>query len=893
MNPTRTPSLARLLVRVASVIVPSSRRDEWLEEWHGELFELARRSSEQPTRYPRRNLLLFSIGSFSHAFAELQREWSVAMIAYEIRHAVRFLTNNPAFSITAALLIALGVGANTTVFTIVNAVLLRSPSGIAAPDRLAQVGRGGTRDREFDSWSYPNYVEFRAKNAAFADLAAYSTEQTTIGRDDNVRPASVQIVSANFFRVLGASLSMGRGFADDEDRDGAPLVVIVSDGLWRRDLGSDPAAVGTSMSIRGRDFRIVGVAAAEFTGPDIGSERPELWVPISSTSIVTPGMTASAAVSPTSPFLSWLWLVGRLKPGVTAAAAQSHMRGLFKQMQVANGGDIRDDLVVAEGLGLRPDERAVAIVVCAALLAIVGAVLLVACANLAALLTARGAARESEIGVRLALGASGSRIVRQLVIETGLIALIGSAAAFAFTRWTARFVEWLMPYRLSVTMEPDVRVLAFAIAIGVATSATFGLVPAIRAARVDLLSLLRASTVGARLDRGRGRTILLVAQITVSFVLLGATGLLMRTVRAASSTDPGFRADDIYVGDIDLRSNSASPEPATPDRLAAIARRAASVPGVSAVALASSVPATGSMSHRTMWRSDGDLATTRMPAVSIVVVDTGYFHTMGIPILRGRQFDGALDPAGAQTAIVINEALARRVWPREDAVGRGVSFGGFSGPTSVVVVGVVRDSRNQSLRADPTPQAYFLLSQSPTSHSLLHVRVSGDAQTVLRAVKAAVRPLMNGAPAPVFSSVRDMLARSIGDVRLIGTLGAVFGGLALALAAGGIYGVVSYETARRRREYGVRLALGASPSRINGMVLWQTGRLGAVGVLLGSVGTAALTPVLRRWIFGISPLDPLTFASVATLLCFTTVIAALGPAIRASRSDPMSSLRAE
>ncbi len=601
---------------------------------------------------------------------------------------------------------------------------------------------------------------------------------------------------------------------------------------------------------------------------------------------------AGSAASPTSAFVSWLWIVGRLNPGVGATAAQAEMRALFKQMQLSNGGEIRDDLVVAEGLGLRPDEKAIATMVCAALLAIVGAVLLVACANLAALLTARGAARESEMGVRLALGASRSRIVRQLVIETALIALVGSATAFAFTRWTARFVEWLMPYRLSVTMEPDLRVLAFAIAIGVATSAIFGLLPAMRAARVDLLSLLRASAVGARLDRGRARTILLVAQITVSFVLLGATGLLMRTVRAASSIDPGFRTDDIYVGDIDLRSAN-TPQVAATDRLAEIARRAARVPGVGGVAFGSSVPATGSTSNRTVWRSDGDMATSRLPAVAFLVVDTGYFHTMGIPIRRGRQFDGALDPAGRQTAIVVNEAMARRLWPDEDALGKGVSFGGLTGPTSVTVVGVVRDSRNRSLRADPAPQAYFLLSQSPTSHLLLHVRVSHDAPKVLRAVKTELRPLMNGAPIPAFASVRALLGRSIADIRLIGTLGAVFGGLALTLAAGGIYGVVSYETSRRRREYGVRLALGASPSRINATVLWQTCRVGGIGILLGSVGTAALTPVLRRWVFGISPLDPLTFASVAALLCATTMVAALGPAVRASRSDPMSSLRGE
>jgi hypothetical protein len=282
-----------------------------------------------------------------------------------------------------------------------------------------------------------------------------------------------------------------------------------------------------------------------------------------------------------------------------------------------------------------------------------------------------------------------------------------------------------------------------------------------------------------------------------------------------------------------------------------------------------------------------------MPSVSVLVVDTGYFHVMGVPILGGRQFDAARDRAGATTAIVINEALARRLWPGEDALGKSLALGSISGSENVPVVGIARDTRNRSLRADPGPQAYFLLSQNPTGRALLHVRVPRDQRAVVATLASELRPLMVGAPPPRFVTVRDRLARSIGDVRLIGILGATFGGLALLLAAAGIYGVVSYETARRAREYGVRLALGASRWQINAMVLSRTAGLAGLGILIGVLGTASVAPLLKRWIFGVSPFDPITFVLVATVLGLTAAIAALGPALRASRSDPMSSLRAE
>ena len=891
---SRSPFVAacRWLVRLVSLLVVSERRAEWRAEWEGELFELWHRAERTPGRYPRPRLQLlqFSLGAIAHAFAEFRQEWNAELLGYELRHTLRFLVRNRVFSLTAALLIALGVGANTTVFTIVNAVMLRAPRGIAAPDRLAQVGRGGTDARDFDSWSYPVFADFRAHNTVFTDLAAFDTREVTLGRGDDVAPATAQLVSANYFRVLGARLARGRGFLDEEEREGGPAVVVISDLTWRRRFAADPSVVGKSLTIRGRDFQIIGIAAPDFTGADVGSGRPDLWVPLGATSIVAGGMERL-----NSRFVSWLWIAGRLKPGVDARAAQAAMRPLFRQMQLDASGEVRDDLLVVAGLGLRPADRALANVICAALLAIVAAVLLIACANLAALLLARGAARESEIGVRLALGASRRRIVRQLVMETAVIAVAGSVTAFAFTRWTARFVEWLMPYQIAVSMQPDARVLAFAIVVGVWTSAVFGLVPAMRTARVDLLTLLRAGggAVGATFDRGRIRSTLLVGQIALSFVLLGGTGLLLRTVRHASTADPGFRTRDVLVGDIDLRTGLESSQRALAGRLEEVAARAASVPGVTGVALASDVPATGTMSNRTMWRADGDASGQRMPPVSVLVVDTAYFHVMGVPIVRGRQFDAVRDPAGAMTAIVINETLARRLWPGEDAIGKEIALGSIAGERRAPVVGIARDTRNRSLRSEPGPQAYFLLSQNPNGRALLHVAVAPGQQRIDASILAALRPLMVGAPAPRFVSIRERLSRSLADIRLIGILGATFGALALALAAAGIYGVVSYETARRRREYGVRLALGASPWQIHGMVLRQTARFAGLGILIGVLGTAGVSPLLKRWIFGISPFDPLTFASVVGVLCLTTVVAALGPATRASRSDPMTSLRSE
>ncbi len=881
----------RGLVRLVSFAVTSDRRAEWRAEWEGELFELWHRADRTPGRYPhpRLQFVHFSFGAVAHALAELRQEWKLELLAYELRHTVRFLVRNRVFSLTAALLIALGVGANTTVFTLVNAVMLRAPRGIEAPDRIAQIGRGGTDARDFDSWSYPLFADFRARNTVFSDLAAYETRDVTLGRDDDVEPATAQLVSANYFRVLGARLARGRGFLDEEEREGAPAVVVISDLTWRTRLGTDPSVIGKTLAIRGREFQIVGVAAPDFTGADVGSGRPDIWVPLGATAIVSPGGMEHL----NSRFVSWLWIAGRLKPGVDARAAQAAMRPLFRQMQLAAGGEVRDDLLVVPGLGLRPAERAIANVVSAALLAIVGAVLLVACANLAALLLARGAARESEIGVRLALGASRRRVVRQLIMETALIAVVGSIAAFAFTRWTARFVEWLMPYPIAVSIQPDVRVLAFAIVVGLCTSAVFGLLPAMRTARVDLLSLMRASggAVGATIDRGRVRSALLVGQIALSFVLLGATGLLMRTVRHASSADPGFRTD-VLVGDVDLRTGLTSSQGALVERLEQVAARAASVPGVTGVALASDVPATGTMSNRTMWRADGDAGNPRMPTVSVLVVDTGYFHVMDVRIVRGRQFDAMRDPAGPMTSIVVNEAMAQRLWPGEDPIGKELALGSISGERRVPVVGVARNTRNRSLRAEPGPQAYFLLSQNPTGRALLHVRV-GAKQQPGSALATSLRPLMVGSPAPRFVSVRERLSRGLADIRLIGILGATFGALALALAAAGIYGVVSYETSRRGREYGLRLALGASPGEINRMVLRQTARLGSLGIVIGILGMAGVAPLLDRWVFGVSRFDPVTFVSVAAVLCLTTALAALGPAMRASRSDPMASLRAE
>jgi putative ABC transport system permease protein len=877
--------LARQIVRAASCLVPSGRRAEWRAEWQGELAERERRSGG--------GVMRFALGALPHAIAELRQEWNADVLGHELRYAARTQVRNPAYATTVSLLIALGVGANTTVFTLVNAVLLRAPSGITDPNRLVQLGRtnaGALNQPGFNSWSYPLFMDFRTRNTSFVDLAAYERSDVLIGDDANVTQANAQLVSASYFALLGVIAQRGRGILPEDLAAGAAPVVVLSDALWQSRFGGDPNIVGKVVRLRGTPFRIVGIAPRGFTGTEITDARPDLWVPLTATSLLTPG----SRIRYDDPRVSWLWIVGRLKPGVGIDAARAEIGAIHRGIQLALDDTVRDDVAFVPGLGLRPDERAEAVAVSSALLAMVGLVLLITCANLAALLLARGAAREGEIGVRLAIGAGRGRLVRQLLVETMLLAVLGSMLAFVATYWTARFVAWLMPYQIAVSLQPDANVLAYGLLVGVSTALAFGVVPALRSTRVDLLPLLRSGVSRATGDRGRLRGTLLVAQIALSFVLLGAAGLLARTVQRSSSVDPGFRTERVLVGDIDVRTTVDESAESRLRRLEALAALARQMPGVEAVSLASAVPTATGMSNRSMWRPDAMRSDARQPMVVTMFVDTAYLPMMGIPLRTGRAFDATLDRPGPPTAAVINETLAAQLWPGESAVGKQLAFGSMTGRHTVTVVGIARDTRNRSLRAPTWAQAYLLLSQNPSGQSMLHVKLADGAPAGVGArVSAELRALESGIAPVRFESVRTWMAQGYAGLRLMGILGAAFGALALLVASAGIYGVVSYESERRRREFGVRLALGARPSQVHAIVLWRSARLTGFGIVLGLVAFSSVAPLLDQWVFGISRFDPVTLATIIIVLLASAGLAAVGPAARAARTDPMTSLKTE
>jgi predicted permease len=809
------------------------------------------------------------------------------LLLKDLRYAIRSVVRNRGFALTATLLIAVGVGANTTVFTLVAAVLFRPPAGVVEANRVVQIGRG-TTPQDFDSWSHTRYEAMRDGQRVFSDIAAYASGEVVIGAGDDTELVSAQVISASYFRLLGASLAMGRAFTDDEEREAdAHAITILSHELWMRRFAGARDVIGKTLTVRGRPFEIVGVTKPGFVGADINSSRPDFWVPLSMhADIMGRGMQRLGNRN-----ISWLWVSGRLAPNVSVAQASAVMQRLVAELERDTPADRRDGVTLVPGLGLRPEARAAAERIFITLLAAVGGVLLIACANLAGLLLARGAARRGEMAVRLAIGASRGRLVRQLVLETVVVAALGSVAAYLLTFWTAKLVTPLIPYDVAVSYAPDWRVLAFALLVGVGTSVAFGLAPALGASRTDLITVIRsdASMVTSR-DRGRVQRALAIAQFALSFVLLVNTGLLLRSLQKLNASDPGFRTDDVLVGELDLSGTSATAGASVPARVSAVIERLAGMRGVLAVTRATAVPAAGSMASRSMWRPDAMDPTATPPTVRYMAIDTAYLSTMAVRLLRGRAFSAA-DTANATPVMVINETLGRRLFPAGDALDHEIAYGTLDGPKLARVVGVVADTKNRSLRDAPGPQAYLPVAQEGRGRILLHVRTRTPTPAFASRLSAEVRRAVSGAPNVTFETVRDRLGQSLADVRLIASLGAVFSGLALLLALAGLYGVIAYGTARRRREFGVRLALGASPSQIVAHVARQGLRIAVIGLVVGALGAIVTGRLLRSQLFGVTAYDPVTFVAIAAALCLAALVATLTPAFAASRVDPMGSLR--
>jgi predicted permease len=808
-------------------------------------------------------------------------------LVQDIRYAARVLRRTPAFTVTAALSLAIGIAGHVVVFSIADAVLLRDQPGLTDSGRLVDVGRtqsGGG----FDTVSYPNYLDYRSRTRTLASLAAYRDGEPfalTTDRGDAIRVFGGQ-VSANYFDTLGVRMALGRGFVADEERVGDPrLVVVLSEPLWRSAFHADPTTIGRTVRINGRPHTIVGVTRNGFAGNSLAREA--LWLPL--TTFPEGGDMGRL----TRREGTWLMMIGRLRPEATVAQARTDLeritRDLEREYPDANRGR---GVAVARHALLPPPFLRVAGGFIGVLFGFVLLILAIACTNIGGMLLARGYARAREVAVRLAIGGSRALVIRQLAIESVLLASSGAVAGVALG-WAGiravRSVIPVLPLDLALDLGLDARAVLFALAVALAAGTACGLVPAWQTVRANLLTAIRGdeATTPRRL---RLRHALLTAQIAMSVLLLIAALLLARSLRAATSINTGFDADNVDVVALSLQLGNY--DPATGRRLVDdVLGRIQNVQGVQEASASVVVPLMmEDVSLGSLWSRVPTTEPTRLSA-GWNMVTPRYFDTLRIPILRGRAFttsDVAVSPAVA----IVNETFARRAWPDREAVGQTLLHG--ESPTTatpIVVVGVARDAKYQSLGEDPRPFIYVPLAQRYRNDLSLMVRHSGGS--VIPAIRSILRE--RDPDLPVIQTTTLAAAASVGltPYRVIAWLASSVAVIAILLAAIGIYGVTAFNITLRTKELGVRVALGAQSGQVLRLVMRRSLAVASIGSLIGAGAAALATQVLGGFLFGIRPLDVPSFGAAIAALLSMAVLASLFPARRAARVDPVIALRAE
>lgn len=807
----------------------------------------------------------------------------------DIRYGLRLLRRSPVFTATAALSLAIGIGANTTIFSVASALLLRPLPGLADPARLVDVGRT-QQGRSFDSVSYPNYRDLRERTTSLSDLYAYRMEPQPISLGDGQEAERIYgtPVSGNYFRALGTTAALGRLLNDEDDRPNGPPVAVISYGLWQRRYAGARDVIGRTVSFNNTPVTIVGITPPGFQGTTI--LRADTWLPLTLSSVATPRFGAEMF---TNRRIVWLFTGGRLKPGVTLAQANAEMQAiglvLEKDYPTENRGKSYRALKAAVIPG-QIDNVARFLFV---LLAIVALVLLAACVNLAGMLLARASSRRREIAVRLAIGASRARLVRQLVTETIVLFAAGCALGLVLTGWLTQLLLGVLPalpLPIGVDFVVDWRVASFAAAISLVSAVLCALAPALQASKPDVVPALKGDGAGLG-TRLRLRSAFIVAQVTISLVLVIAGGLFVRALDRAASINPGFDHANVDVIALDLTLTGYK-EPdalAFADRLRA---RVLALPGVQHAAYAVDLPLDGNRMG---------LGSLRVPGLQPPVGDSfradwnavspGYFKTLNMPLVSGRDFSEH-DTATAPGVIIINEAMARSVWGTTDALGRQFDAEVMGRVrTTLTVVGVAPDAQVDTLGAEVGPFVYVPIAQGFVGRVSLVVKSAAGG--MIPQVRAIVRELNPNLPVTTAMPLDDVTALILIPQRIAAAVAASLGIVVLLLAAIGIYGVTSYAVSRRTREIGIRMALGADRTSVLRLVIRQGLVLTAIGVLLGLAAGAAAAQVLRSLLFGVSALDPIAFGGAALLFGLVSLAASYLPARRAARVDPMRALRAE
>jgi predicted permease len=821
----------------------------------------------------------------------------------DIRFALRWLGKSPAFALVAIASLAIGIGFNTALFTIVDALLFK-PLPVAAVDRLVDVFTSDSSGSvEYSTSSYLDYRDLQARNDVFDGVVGYSPMMAAVNLDNRSRLAMGEIVTGNYFAMFGVPAAIGRTLVPADDAPGAPRVVMVSHRYWTRELGSTPDVIGRFVHIRGAAYTIVGVTPRWFNGM-VPVLAPELFVPVAASLDVEPVGMHDTIPSPTGTTRldrradRWLFIRGRLKPGATIEQARATLGVVMAAISADNPATNRGRRVSlrrTRDVHFHPAYDPIVVPIAAGLMGVVGLVLLIACANVASMLLARASSRQKEIGIRLALGASRGRLVRQLVTEAVVLSLIGAVAGTVLAWWLTSAIAAItipLPIPLSFDVHVDSRVLGFTLAATAIASLLAGLAPALQALKPDVTDDLRGD---APLSRATGRRwsirdALVAGQMAITALLLIVAALLTRSLVAAERTDPGFAATRLATVSTDtatLRYDDTRSRQFFDQAVAKVAE----IPGVESVALASRVPLQVNANRWEIWIPGRDRPGDHGDTVEVTTVSPSFFKTLGVAIVEGRGFTDDDRPETPRVAVV-NETLARRFWPGESPIGKIFHTRGGEGP-AFRIVGVSADHKVLTLSERPTPFLHVARSQRPSSYSAVVARTRGDAAALLRDMR---RALVGLDPNVVFIENQTMEAEvdaTLLPMRASAWLVTGVGLVAMLLAAIGLYGVIAYSVARRTREIGIRIALGAHRATVVRMVMRQGLAVALAGLIVGCLLAVATARAIAGVLYGITPADPVSWLVAAATLMAVAAIANVIPAARAARVQPTQALRTE
>jgi len=810
----------------------------------------------------------------------------------DIRYAVRGLVKRPGFVAIAVITLALGIGANTAIFSLVNTVVLRSLP-VDRPNEIVSVAVRG-KDDSMSAFSYPNYKDFRDRNEVLSGLLVYRFVPLSLSRGGVNERIWGYEVSGNYFDVLNVKAIQGRTFLPEEDKTklSHPVIVVGYD-CWQHRFGGDPNLVGKDVLINNHQFRVIGIAPEGFKGTEF-VYSPEIWLPASMMEWAEPGATWLDERS-TKNFFG----IGRLKPGVSARQAEASLNLLGQQLgkeypDTNEGQTIKID---APGFIL-PDLRGAVVSFTWVMMAAVGLVLLVTCTNLAGLMLARATDRRKEIAIRLAMGANRLRLIRQLLTESILLSFVGGIAGVLLAVWILKVLLAFKPpidFPLALDVGVDWRVLLFSLAVSVIAGAFFGLAPALQATRPNLVGTLKDTAAQGGAVKTRLRSVLVVAQISISLVVLIAAGLVVRTLQQLQTMNPGFDTKNGLTMSFDLGLQGYD-EARGQQFYRQLNERVQSLPGVESAAVTSYIPLSLNFNSRNTF-VEGKPAERgeNVPLAMNGSVGPGYFKTMGTPILQGREF-AETDQAKSEAVAVVNEYFVRRMMPElqsnAEAVGKRFSFSSAGGPF-MRIVGVAKAGKYFNIAEDPRPFVWTPMTQDYNSSGILVVRTRGNPEGMFASVRGQVQSLDPNLPLFEVKTLTDHMKLSLFPAKVAATVLGVFGLVALLLAAIGVYGITSYAVAQRTHEIGVRLALGAQLSDVLKLVLGHGLKLTIIGAALGLFGAFLATRAITSVLYGVSATDPLTFGFVSVLLIGVALIASYVPARRATKVEPLIALRNE